>query len=54
MKKQNADDWNIIEPSSTVSLNPAIMLIDDITCSFATNPCIAETAASQLNVPSIG
>ncbi|MNL77089.1 hypothetical protein D3C87_2031850 [compost metagenome] len=28
--------------------------IDDITCSLATNPCIADTVAPQLFVPSIG
>ena len=54
VKKLKADDLKIIELSCIPSLRPAIILIDDITCSFATNPCIAETAASQLNVPSIG
>ena len=34
--------------------NPAIIDMDDITCSFAINPCIDETAISQLFFPTIG
>ena len=36
------------------SASPAITDIEDITCSFATKPWIAETVAPQLFVPNIG
>ena len=54
VKKLNIPLLKIWLPSSTSSDSPAITDIEDITCSFATNPWIADTVAPQLFVPSIG
>src|SRR5690606_32986693 len=54
VKKLNAALLKINTPSLTSSEYPAIIAIDATTCSFATNPCIAETVASQLNSPKNG